>query len=297
VMDVLGYDFHPSATINGTGGTDTITLTRDTDNLHVDWTLGTYTAAILINDVAGLTINGLGGNDIINLNYANGNPLPNNIHLNGAFTINGLSGANPLAATNLEIGQSTVFFAYGGADPVSFVRQALAAGYNGGAWNRVATASVGAITSTAAAGGALNLFGVGFADSADGIVAGQTANTVEIRYTVEGDANLDRVVDFSDALLLQAHFNAGGSPAWDNGNFNYDTIIDASDAIVLARNYTITAGGSVTAAVNAAATAGDGGGGVPFNSSTTSMSSNLIDWFGNNHKFRGAHGILLSAFR
>jgi hypothetical protein len=258
VMDVLGYDYHPAGTVTGTAGADTITLTQDPDHVHIDWTMGTYTAAIAINDISGLTINGNGGNDVITLNYANGNPLPNNLHLNGTFTINGLQGANPLANSTIDVGPSTVYFNYaGGSSPASSVRQALAQGYNGGAWNGVATASVGSIISTAAAGATPGVFGVGFADSADGVVAGQPANTVEVRYTVSGDANLDRVVNLLDANLLRAHFGASGTPAWDAGNFNYDSVIDSGDAITLARNYELTATGSVAPA---AAPAGDGSG-------------------------------------
>ena len=53
-----------------------------------------HVGQLLVNDAAGLTINGNGSNDVITLVYTNGNPLPNTIHLNGTFTVNGLSGVN-----------------------------------------------------------------------------------------------------------------------------------------------------------------------------------------------------------
>ena len=286
VMDVLGYNFHPY-TVTGTSGSDQITLTQDPDHSHIDWTMGTFTAAIAINDAVGLTINGNGGNDVINLNYANGNPLPNNLHLNGAFTINGLQGVNPLANTTIDVGQSTVYFNYaGGASPASAIRQALVQGYNGGAWNGVATASVGSIISTAAAGGAGGVMGVGYADSFDGVVTGQPANTVEVRYTVMGDANLDRVVNMIDANLLQANFGTAGTPAWDAGNFNYDTLIDSNDAISLARNYGLSASGSVTQATSAV-TAADFGSGISLGSSTTFTDSDPLSFLRGKGKGRG----------
>jgi hypothetical protein len=270
VMDVIGYDFHPAETVTGTGGADTITLTQDPDHLHIDWTMGTYTAAIAINDIAGLTILGNGGNDTITLNYSNGNPLPNFLHLNGNFTINGLSGPSLLTNTTIDIGQSTVFFKYaGGSSLAPVVRQALATGYNVGLWNGTATVLSGSIISSSILPGTGNLFGIGYADSADGVVAGQTTNTVEVRFTVVGDANLDRTVNYADALLLQAHFGATGSPAWDNGNFNYDSVIDSNDGIVLSRNYNLTATGSVTSATGTSPDSGDTGAGVPLGSSTT----------------------------
>jgi hypothetical protein len=57
-------------TINGTAGADQITLTRDVDGQHVDWTLnGGSVNEMAINDPNGLTINGNGNNDAITLVY------------------------------------------------------------------------------------------------------------------------------------------------------------------------------------------------------------------------------------
>ncbi|HEY8747446.1 MAG TPA: hypothetical protein VIM11_05710 [Tepidisphaeraceae bacterium] len=230
-----------------------ITLTQDPDGQHIDWIQGSSIGVIPINDPNGLTINGDAGNDSITLDYTNGNPFPNTLHLNGTFTIAGLQGANPLANTALEIGQSTVYFNYAsGTSPVSAIQAALAVGYNGGGWNGSAAGLIGAITSATAAGGPANTFGLGFADSADGIVAGQTSNTVEIRYTVMGDANLDRVVDVNDSLLMARHWIALGNPGWDIGNFNYDNTVNLNDATLLTKNWNATASGAV--AIAAAAT-------------------------------------------
>ena len=109
-----------------------------------------------INDPAGLTINGNGANDTITLNYANGNPLPNTLHLNGTFTINGLTGTNPLTNTTLEIGTSTVYISYANAasDPLAVVRSYLQNGYNNGLWTGTPTSTTGVITSNAAAANA-----------------------------------------------------------------------------------------------------------------------------------------------
>src|SRR6185312_11921425 len=84
------------------------------------------------------------------------------------------------------------------------------------------------------------------------------ANTVEIAYTVMGDANLDRVVNLSDAIQLQKNWNTSGTPSWDSGNFNYDAVIDGTDALTLGRNYNNTASGSVAPAATLAAVSNDG---------------------------------------
>ena len=237
----------PVDVINGTPGNDVITLKRNAINAYDDWTLSgdPVTYQVLVNDPNGLTINGLGGNDVINLDYTNGNPLPNIVHFNGSFTVNGLSGVNPLANTNFEVGQSTLYFAYTpGASPVAVIGAALQNGFNGGAWNGSSASVGGSITSTAAAGGPAGVFGVGFADSVDGVVSGQPANTVEVRYTVMGDANLDRVVNSTDAVLLGRNYLAAGKSAWDQGNFNFDSTISFADAQILQKNFSAVARGS-----------------------------------------------------
>jgi hypothetical protein len=243
-----------TTTINAAASSGAITLVEDVDHLHVDWTLGTTGGQLLIAEPAGLTINSASANQAITLNYANGNPLPAKIHLNGMFTVNGLTGSDPLVGTTMDIGQSTVFINYaGGASPASAIQRYIGNGYNGGAWNGTATASAGVITSAAAASGPAGTFGVGYADSADGILSGQTANTVEIRYTVMGDANLDRVVNSNDAVLMTRNYLIAGKTAWDLGNFNYDATINLTDAQILQKNYNQTATGSVVSAVGAPA--------------------------------------------
>jgi hypothetical protein len=248
VVDGQPYTIVPPIdSVVGTSGVDAMTLTRDVDGVDIDMTLNSLTTQFPVNDSKGLTFVGNGGNDVITLNYANGNPLPNLMHLNGTFTINGLSGANPLATTQFEIAQSTVYFSYSAASPATVIAAALKLGYNGGAWNG---SGGGVITSNAAAGGAPGVFGVGYADSVDGVVSGQPANTVEVRYTMMGDLNLDRVVTSTDAIVLARNYLIAGRSSWDQGNFNFDTTINLSDAQILQKNYNAVATGSVTSGVN-----------------------------------------------
>jgi hypothetical protein len=207
--------------------------------------MGAAVGQLLITDPAGLTINGAGSSDVITLNPANGSPLPGVVHLNGTFTFNGFTGANPLAGTKLDLGQSTLYINYAsGPTPAALIQQYLANGYNAGAWNGVATASTGVITSATAAAGPLNVFAVGYADSADAFVTGQPANTIEIRYTLMGDTNLDRVVNATDAVQMARNYNATGTPAWDRGNFNFDTTINMADASLLQKNWNASAVGA-----------------------------------------------------
>ncbi|HSZ54499.1 MAG TPA: NF038122 family metalloprotease, partial [Tepidisphaeraceae bacterium] len=253
-MDVIGYDFQaPADTINGTTGADQITLTQDSDHFHIDWTIGATSGKLPIADANGLTINGNGGNDTITLVHTNGNPLPNLLHLNsgsGTFTINGLTGSAPLASTTIDIERSTVFINYGaGSDPLSLIQGYINNGYNGGAWT--GTSASGVITSAnAAANFAANLktTAIGYADSADGQGVNTNPNTIELTYTLYGDANLDHQVNSADLQILLAFLNRTG--AWDQGDFNYDGQVNSADLQTLLFNLN-TSLGSQTAPAGA----------------------------------------------
>ncbi|HSZ54874.1 MAG TPA: FG-GAP-like repeat-containing protein [Tepidisphaeraceae bacterium] len=214
-------------TITGTGGVDQITLRLDADRVHIDWTLGGATAQSPINDPNGLTINGNGGNETITLDYTNGNPLPGILHLNGTFTINGLQGTNPLAGTTLDVGRSTLFITYSTADPIAAIQGYLQNGYNAGAWNGTPTATTGVITSAAAQANPNHSTAIGYADSADGQGINTMANTIELTYTLYGDANLDHQVNSADLQILLFNLNRPG--AWDQGDFNYDGQVNSAD--------------------------------------------------------------------
>jgi hypothetical protein len=62
--------------------------------------------------------------------------------------------------------------------------------------------------------------------------------TVRVRFTLRGDANLDRRVDFTDLIALAQHYNQPpSSDNWVQGDFNNDQAVDLIDLILLARNY------------------------------------------------------------
>jgi hypothetical protein len=256
------YTIIPVAdTITGTSGIDSITLIQDPDHVDIDWTLtpstGSPTTGVLpINDPSGLTINGNGNNDIVILDYTNGDPQPNIMHLNsgtGNFTINNLQGTNPLAGTTLDIGRSTVFISYSGSDPIAAIQGYLRNGYNGGAWNGTPTASTGVITSAAAQANPNHNTAIGYADFADGQGINTMANTIELTYTLYGDANLDHQVNSADLQILLAAFNNAG--AWDRGDFNYDGMVNSADLQALLATFNMQLGSQATPLAIAAAPA------------------------------------------
>jgi hypothetical protein len=132
--------------------------------------------------------------------------------------------------STLDITNNTFFIDYGsGADPITTVAAELQSGYNAGGWN-----GPGIISSVAATTPG---YGVGYADSADpSNPAGLALDTVEIKYTLLGDANLDGIVNGVDFGILAANFNKGVT-GWDRGDFNYDNSVNGVDFGYLAANF------------------------------------------------------------
>ena len=141
-----------------------------------------------------------------------------------------LGGLNVASTGRLDIADNEVFLKYSAADPIGSITAWIHSGYNAGAWT-----GVGILSTTAQTTGAS--YGIGYADSADsGNPAGLSAGTIEIKYTLLGDANLNGVVDGTDLGIVAANFNKGVS-AWDQGDFNYDNIVDGTDFGDLAANF------------------------------------------------------------
>ena len=67
-------------------------------------------------------------------------------------------------------------------------------------------------------------------------------------FVLNGDANHDRTVDFSDLLILAKNYGKTGGLTAADGDFNYDGSVDFSDLLLLAKKY-----GSTLAAPAAAA--------------------------------------------
>jgi hypothetical protein len=235
-------------TVTGTAGNDTITLKRDADGTHIDWTFGAASGQVLINSPTGLTINGGGGTDTLVLDTINGNPLPNLLTLNGSsFTINSTLAIGPgqtvvvghSAAPNgatldlqglsvaidlnpkLDLKNNTLKVHYTGASPANTIAGYLTTGYAGGAWN-----GNGIQSSDAAASGGSNALGWGDA-----------AGVVTVKYTRNGDANLDGNVDFTDLVALAQNYNTATGNNWSKGDFTYDGAVNFNDLVALAQNY------------------------------------------------------------
>jgi hypothetical protein len=63
------------------------------------------------------------------------------------------------------------------------------------------------------------------------------ANTILIRYTWSGDANLDGLVNALDFNALASSFGGTTGKLWNQGDFNYDGITNTADFTALAMNF------------------------------------------------------------
>jgi hypothetical protein len=236
-------------TVNGGAGNDTITTGED--NTLIDGGPQTDT----INANGNVTVLPSSGDDAVNVNI-DGIGVANvtfpatqrigqlNINSGGVatlasggakvLTITGLvvagSGRLDLTDNDLILDYSTL------ASPISGIRSLLASGFHGGAWdgNGINSSSAALTPGTA----------LGFAEATDLFSAlpanfdGQSIDnsTLVVRYTRNGDANLDRKVNALDFNALASNFG-GTSRRWTQGDFNFDTVVSALDFSALAVNF------------------------------------------------------------
>lgn len=239
--------------LNGGGGSSMLTLIGGTADAQFDLTPGTITFGTLTTSYTAMntlalntgtfTITGdLGGVNLTGLGVTTAK-FQTSSHL-GALSIGGATlvvlapGAAPLSTTlfctalsidasgKLDLVNNSLQLSYAGADPIATVRSYLVSGYNGGTWT-------GTGITTSAADSA---HGLGFGDSADGVVPGLAANTILIRFTRVGDVNLDGVVGFADLVTVARNYGKTGQN-WDQGDINYDGSVGFDDLVAVSRNY------------------------------------------------------------
>src|SRR6202034_139734 len=147
-----------------------------------------------------------------------------------------------------DIGNNHILISDPGGSIDSTIRGYLADGYNAGNWN--GTASGGIVTSASTG----TKYGIGYADGANGGIAGITSGQLEIKYTLYGDTNLDGTVNSVDFGNLAANFGKSGK-VWDQGDFDYNGTINSIDFGLLAGNFgkSLGSAGDVASAADWAA--------------------------------------------
>ncbi|HEY4261102.1 MAG TPA: hypothetical protein VGM98_13110, partial [Schlesneria sp.] len=174
--------------------------------------------------VGSLTINAGG---LLALNGAAGTT-----HSTGTFTMAG--GATPTGT--LDLGSNHLVINYSGASPLATIESEVISGFHNGDFN-----GPGIRSSSASFSGA-HPTAVGYAEaSAVGLTSGfngvaTDADTILLRFTSAGDADLNGTVDTDDFTRLGQNFNAAGA-LWSQGDFNYDGTVNALDVNLLATNF------------------------------------------------------------
>jgi hypothetical protein len=177
------------------------------------------------------------------LNISPGSDATSTVKLatnSGQATEGGLTIA---ANSALDITNNHIFITYGSnPDPIAAIRGYLMSGYNGGAWNGTT-----GIISSAAALPANSAYSIGYADSADpSNPAGLSSGTIEVKYTLLGDATLTGTVTGTDFTILATNLGKTGLLNWDQGNFLYSPTgtITGSDFTALVTNLGKSASGA-----------------------------------------------------
>jgi alpha-L-arabinofuranosidase len=189
---------------------------------------------------------------------------------NTNITIGGLN----ITGGSLDLTNNSLTIDYGsGADPIGAIQSYVTSGYAGGAWNGPGIIS-SAVAAANSSGGA---YGVGFADSADGVDGNLSSGQIEVMPALLGDATLAGAVTFGDFQLLAQYFGSAGG--WDEGNWTYGATIDFGDFQVLAQNFGKTAS---LAAAEPAAKVGESNTLFSDTPITASDGGGATDWLGSD---------------
>jgi len=155
------------------------------------------------------------------------------LQLSGSAVLSQQSALTISSGAALDIGADTFILNYGtSADPIANVVAELTNGRNGGSWN--GTGILSSAVAAANAGGAA-VYGVGYADGADGIISALSSGEIVIAPALLGDAKLAGTVTFGDFQILSQNFGSPG--AWDMGNWTYGSTIAFGDFQELAINF------------------------------------------------------------
>jgi hypothetical protein len=150
-----------------------------------------------------------------------------------------IAGGSASPTAKLDIANNAVLVDYSGGSPLSDLRAYIVKGYNFGNWQgNGITSSLAPLSPNA---GETGTTAIGYAEAS--AIPGLTvfmgnpvdSTSVLIKYTYEGDTDLDGDVDIADLGRLATSWqNFGG---WINGDFDYSGFVDVNDLGKLATNW------------------------------------------------------------
>jgi hypothetical protein len=228
---VIVLDSGPAVTVQtGSENVSTTAPFGDSIEINTDFAIpGDVRATVLIDQddtVLGLTVAQAG-----TLRIAGGAVLEKAAGTGNNFTVNG----------TIDVAGGALLSRASAAAP-NF-RALLTSGFAAGVWN--GTSSSGAINSSFAANSIANDgvgHGLGSEIAPTSISSFAIApGDIVLRYTLNGDANLDQLVNLADFNRLAANFGQANR-AWTSGDWTYDGIANLTDFNALAGNFGSSAG-------------------------------------------------------
>ncbi len=223
--------------INGGAGADTINVADHLPGtpVTVDGRAGLDTVNVNSDGAGAATVLFAATQDLASLNLFAGGTGVLTAGLNKVIETDALTVAS---TGKLDLSDNAMIVDYvAGASPAATVRALLTAGRNGGTWNgasgivsSAAAATTGRAVGYAESAAAFSAFPATFA----GVAVDSTA--VLLRYTFNGDANLDGNVNLGDFNRLAANFGQSGR-AWSDGDSDYNGTVNLNDFNQLASNF------------------------------------------------------------
>jgi hypothetical protein len=224
--------------INGNGGPDSVQVADAFSPVTVNTGLGDLDSLSVNSDfdLSFATVVIDQSDDIENLSIFNGGTVR---VTSGAVLLKTRLGLNPSLTINgeLDLAGGAFLSRAGGPTPAQF-RAQIIAGRNGGTWN--GTSASGAINSSLAASTPRG-DGVGYGLGSDVAVSSIGGFTIApgdtiLRYTLEGDTDLNQQVNLIDFNRLSANFGQTNR-VWTNGDSNYDGTVNLADFNALSANF------------------------------------------------------------
>ncbi len=249
----LTYANAESIQLNAEHGANTIDINSTSCVLHLYANGGSDTINVNETSAAGCILYPSTGDDALNVNTDNTGfawAIAGYNQRIGALTVGsgGLCTLYPalgevVTATSVSIStggainvnDGALIVDYTGGSPMFALKTWLTNGYAGGAWNGASGIHSG--TANVTPGTA-----VGIAEATDigspATFAGQNIDNtcVLLRYTLNGDANLDKTVDTVDFSILAANFSASGM-RWSKGDFDFNSSVNSVDFNLLVSKF------------------------------------------------------------
>ena len=236
-----------SRTINKNGGGTLVISGGQTHGAGSIMNVNAGTLSMVSNagttSTANLTLNAKGGTTRLE-SKQNLNAL--NISNAGVASI-APGGANTLKTKTLTIADggkfdltnNAIVIDYSGSSPIGSANGGVYSGFTRMIQSRGIHSSHAATTAgltTIAIGEAAELLGLRATDTTTWAGQPIDATTILVRYTYDGDANLDGIIDGGDYGLIDNNVQVPGAFGYARGDFNLDGVIDGGDYGIIDNN-------------------------------------------------------------